>query len=369
MADTDEACMRQCLDLARQGAGRVAPNPLVGCVIVSAGEVVATGFHAAFGKPHAEAEALAAAGPSARGATLYVNLEPCAHEGKTPSCADAITQAGVKKVVFGASDPHPEARGGAEKLKAAGTQVEGGVLERACRDINAPFFKWTATGKPFVTAKWAQSIDGKIATRIQDSMYISSKISREEVHAMRGAVDAIVVGSGTVLADNPQLTCRIEGGRDPIRVIVDKLAITPPEAKVFSVGTGPVWMAISEQAPPLRVEALRNVSAEVIQVPLKDGHTDLRALVDELAKREVTSVMLEGGGGLMAGAFEADIVDRVVIYVAPKIIGGERAPSPVGGTGIDRLAEALTLRDMTCRQVGPDVRIDARVGEWDWEQE
>ena len=364
----DERYMQRCLELARRGEGRVAPNPLVGCVIVRGEQVLGEGYHAAFGKPHAEAAALAAAGERAEGATLYVNLEPCAHEGKTPPCADAIIEAGVGRVVAGTRDRNPQAAGGIRTLKSAGIEVDCPLLERDCLDLNAPFFKWVTLRKPFLIAKWAQSIDGKIATRIHDSMYVSSKTSREEVHRIRNAVDAVLVGSGTVLADNPQLTCRIAGGRDPVRVVADKLAIMPPEARIFSVGKSPVWVAVTEKAPLLRVQTLRTAGAEIINVPEKDGHTDLAAVVDALAEREVTSVMIEGGGGIMAGAFEAGIVDRVLIYVAPKIIGGDRAPGPVGGAGIERLAEALALVDMRCRQVGPDVCIDARVGEWEWER-
>jgi diaminohydroxyphosphoribosylaminopyrimidine deaminase/5-amino-6-(5-phosphoribosylamino)uracil reductase len=364
----DELFMRQCLDLARKGAGRTSPNPMVGCVIARDGAAVAAGLHTAFGKPHAEVVALESAGPAARGATLYTNLEPCTHTGQTPPCTDAIQRAGIAKVVFGSRDPNPAAAKGAEKLKAAGIDAVGPVLERECLDLNAPFFKWIVLKTPFITAKWAQSIDGKIATRINDSMYISSKESREEAHAMRNAADAVLVGSGTILADNPQLTCRIEGGRDPIRVVTDRLAITPPEARIFTVGKSKVWIAVTDKAPALRVETLKRAGAEIFRIPDREGHSDLKVLMATLGARGVTSVLMEGGGGIMAGGFEAEIVDKVVIYVAPKIIGGERAPGPVGGAGIQTLAEARQLRDMRCRQIGPDVRIEARVGELAWEK-
>jgi diaminohydroxyphosphoribosylaminopyrimidine deaminase/5-amino-6-(5-phosphoribosylamino)uracil reductase len=359
--------MARALALAERGRGRVEPNPVVGAVIVRDGEIVGEGWHARFGGPHAEVEALAAAGPRARGATLYCTLEPCAHQGKTPPCVDAIVRAGVRRVVAAIRDPHALAAGGAEKLRAAGIEVAFGPGALEARRQNAPFLKRVRRGLPFVTLKWAMTLDGKIASVGGDARWISSEAARAEVHAMRDRADAVLVGIGTALADDPELTTRLPqaGGRDALRVVVDARARLPLDSKlVRSARTGAkVIVAVTAAAPPDRVAALRAAGAEVLVCGDGSAGVDLAALLRGLASREdrpVTNLIGEGGGRVNAALLEAGLVDRVVVFIAPKILGGATAPTPVEGAGRSRVEDAIRFAGrLEVRSAGPDAMLVA----------
>lgn len=370
----DERWMGLALEVARGGAGRVSPNPMVGAVVVREGRAVASGYHHAFGAPHAEVEALRTAGEKARGSTLYVNLEPCRHEGKQPPCTRAILDAGVTRVVYGAHDPKPDSRGGAEELKAAGVEVADGVLQRECLDLNAPFFKFSATGRPLVTAKWAMTLDGRIATRTGDSRWISSEASRKQVHEMRGQADAVMVGLGTATKDNPRLNCRIPEMPSPLKVIVDGLAELSAGARVFQadpVKPEPVrvLVAVTEEATAERVAALEEAGAEVVRLPAAEGKlgVDIGALIAALAERNVMETLCEGGARLLGSLFDARLIDRVTIFMAPRLIGDREAVSPIHGLGVERILDAPMLRDIRNYRVEEDIVVEAKLGPWDWE--
>jgi len=374
MASGDERWMRRCLELAREGVGRVSPNPPVGAVVLSAeGAVVAEGHHAEFGGPHAEALALAAAGERARGGTLYVSLEPCRHEGKTPPCTDAIAAARVARVVYGAADPHPEHGGGGELLASKGVEVTAGVLGGKCRELIAPFIKHVRTGLPLVTAKWAMSLDGKTAAPSGDSKWISCAESRRLVHTMRAEADCVMVGAGTLRADDPELTARpggpAEGVRQPVRLVVAGAREVDPEAKVFRAEGGQVIVATAGGAGDDMAKRLAGRGAEILSVPATGGSgglVDLSELALELGRRGIQSVLLEGGGELTASALAAGVVDAVAVFVAAKIIGGRSSKTPVEGEGAAAVAEAVGLTNARPERVGVDMLIRARVGEWAW---
>jgi len=353
--------MARALELAERGRGHVEPNPMVGAVVVRDGRIVGEGHHERFGAPHAEANAIAAAGDACRGATLYVNLEPCTHHGKTPPCVPAIVAAGFARVVAAMEDPDPRTQGrGIEQLRQAGIEVEVGLLEAQARRLNAPFVKLTTRGLPFVIAKWAMSLDGKTATRMGDSRWISSEPSRKLVHQVRGRMDAILVGAGTVLADDPLLTARPPGPRTPVRIVADEQARIPLYSQlVRTADQVPLVVATTELAPAERRAAIAAKGAEVLVLPVQRGGVSLRALMSELGRRHMTNVLLEGGGELCAAALAAGLVDRLMVFVAPKIIGGRHAPTPVEGEGAATLARALQASDWTLRRVGDDALIEA----------
>ena len=366
--------MAEALALAERGRGRVEPNPVVGAVLVREGEVVGEGYHARHGGPHAEVEAIAAAGGAARGATLYVTLEPCNHHGKTPPCVDAILRAGIRRVVAAMPDPNAIAAGGAERLRAAGVEVEVGLLAAEARRQNAPFLKRVRSGLPFVTLKWAMTLDGKIATASGDARWVSSAEAREHAHRMRDRADAVLIGIGTALADDPELTARIPGGRDPLRVVADARARLPLDSKlVRTARQSPVIVAVSAAAPEGRVEALRAAGVEVLTCgdpatgSAGAGGVDLMVLARALAARPgrpVTNLVCEGGGRLNAALLEAGLADRVVVFVAPKILGGAHAPTPVEGAGRERMDDAIRLAGrIEVARVGPDVLLVADLRE------
>ncbi len=358
----DAYWMHRALELARRGQGRTSPNPLVGAVVVREGQEVGCGYHAAAGGPHAEAVALAMAGPLARGATLYVNLEPCDHHGRTPPCTEAILAAGITRVVVAHEDPDPRVRGrGIARLQAAGVEVVVGVLEQEAERLNAAYLKHRTTGLPLVTVKWAMSLDGRIATRMGSSRWITGPQAREEAHRLRDTHDAVLVGIGTVLRDDPALTCRIPGGRDPLRVVVDSRLRTPPDARMLREGSSPVVVATTHRARPEDVDRLRQAGAEVWVCGEEDGRVSLPDLFRRLAQRGVLSVLVEGGSTLHAAVLEAGLADRIVAFIAPVLIGGHEAPGPVGGKGIAEIAEALRLAHFTVRSVGPDLCVEGEV--------
>lgn len=361
--ELDRAHMARALELAARGDWRVAPNPRVGCVIVRDGRVVAEGWHEAAGGPHAEAAALAALAGDARGATVYVTLEPCGpFPGKrTPPCADALLAARPARVVVAQADPHAgvAAAGSLDRLRAAGIAVETGLLEREARRLNGPFNKWHGRGLPYVTAKWAMSLDGKIAARTGDARWISGEASRRRAHALRGEVDAVVVGVQTALADDPLLTRRDAPGRDPLRVVVDSRARLPLASMLVRTAREQPLLVLT--APGAEASGLRAAGAEVLAVDAPGGRPSPAAVLAALAARDVRHVLLEGGGALTGAFFEAGCVDRVVAFVAPKVIGGDAAPGPVRGTGVDLVARAHALEGLVAATCGDDVVLEGHV--------
>ncbi len=358
-----EVWMRQALELARRGRGAVEPNPLVGALVVREGQAVGEGWHRQFGGPHAEVEALRSAGERARGATVYVTLEPCCHQGKTAPCTQALVEAGVARVVVACRDPFPPVgSGGVPQLETAGVAVEVGLLRRQAQQLNAPYFKLRATGRPFVTAKWAMTLDGKVATRTGDSRWVSSEAARERVHQLRARCDAVLVGIGTALTDDPLLTCRAPGTRTLTRIVLDSGARLPVESRlVRTTGDAPLLVVVSERALPDRLRSLRERGAEVLVLPSAEKGVSVEALLDELGRREMTNLLVEGGPTVLADLFERKLVDEVVVYIAPKVVGGQAAPGAVSGEGVATMAEALRLDVRSIEQVGDDLEVQATV--------
>lgn len=359
-----EQYMQRALELARKGEGRTRPNPAVGAVLVREGRIVGEGFHPRAGEPHAEIFALREAGDLARGADLFVTLEPCSHFGKTGPCSQAIIEAGVGRVFVGTADPNPKVCGtGISRLVEAGIEVHEGILEKECRRLIAPFTKHVTTGRPFVILKSAITLDGKTSTRIGDSRWISNEASREDVHRLRDRVDGIMVGVGTVLEDDPCLTTRLaEGGRDPVRIVVDTHLRIPEEARILRLdSSAPTLVATGEQASEGKIGLLRELGAEILVLPLVEGRIDLKVLMERLGARGLQSILLEGGSRLNAGAFAAGIVDRMMIYIAPKIVGGDDGRGIFAGPGIEKMADARGLTDIRLRRFGDDILIEGEV--------
>ena len=364
MSKHDEQFMRRALELAGRGEGHVEPNPMVGCVVVNDGQIVGEGWHRAFGGPHAEVEALRAAGSRAEGATLYVTLEPCCHEGKTPPCTAAILSAGVRRVVVALGDPFPQVDGGGlQQLRNAGVDIDVGLCEQEARELCAPYLMLVTAGRPWVIAKWAMTLDGKMSTRSGSSKWISGEASREAVHELRGRVDAIIVGRGTAVADDPMLTARPSGARTAARIIVDSTAQLALDSQlVLTAGESQVIVACSDDAPPDATERLTAAAVEVLRCSGATHDERLQSLLQELGRRRMTNVMVEGGSHLLGSLFDAQMIDEVDIFVAPKIVGGDGAPSPVAGRGIDKMADALRLITPQISQIGDDIRIRGRIG-------
>ncbi len=358
--------MQQAIALAEKGQGRTSPNPLVGAVLVRRGKVVGAGFHKKAGGPHAEIAALRQAGGKAKGADLYVNLEPCCHTGKTPPCTRALLDAGIRHAYIGMRDPNPLVCGkGIRALKKAGIGVTTGILKKQCEALNAVFVKFIQTGEPYVILKSALSLDGKIATHTGESKWITGAKARRHVHRMRERADAILVGAGTVLKDNPSLTVRLgqKHPRHPVRVVVDRRHRIPLNANVFqNAAAETVILACGMKPDAARMKALHAQGVEVLSVKENRFGVDLKDLMRKLGERQITSVLFEAGGAINASALEAGIVDKVVFFIAPAIIGGNRAPGPVGGAGIDKIENTLRLKNMTVTQVGEDWMIEATPG-------
>ena len=360
---TDENFMREALRIAKNAEGRTSPNPLVGAVIVKDGKIIAEGWHRKAGTPHAEIHALKMAGDLAKDATLYVTLEPCSHVGRTPPCAKAIINAGIKKVVAAMGDPNPKVAGrGFEILKNAGIEVEVGLLQDEARKLNEVFLKWITKKLPFVTMKFASSLDGKIATTIGESQWISCEESRKFTHHLRDLNDAILVGFGTILADNPSLTTRLVEGKNPVRVIVDSNARTPLDSKVVMDKSAQTIIAVSKKAPPEKIADLENRGVEVIVAGDKE-RVDLKILMKKLAKREITSVLVEGGGTIHFSMLSAGLVDKIYAFIAPKIIGGLNSLPAVAGLGFKKLSDAVELENFTAEKVGEDILLSGYVKE------
>ncbi len=362
---TDEQFMRRAIALAAKALGRTSPNPAVGAVIVRNGRVIGEGYHHRAGLPHAEREALRHLTASARGATIYVNLEPCSHHGRTPPCADALVEAGIKRVVVGMVDPNPLVRGrGLRRLRGAGITVETGILREECERLNEDFACFIRTGRPFVTVKLAASLDGRIAAASGDSQWISGKQSRRIVHELRNRVDVLMVGAETVRSDDPQLTCRIRGGRDPLRVILDgRLSIAPTARICTQRSTAPTLIAVTDgHIQKEKQAALEAQGVQIVCFPSKDGQVPLPLLLAELGRRGHTSVLIEGGGRLAAAALRAGVVDKVLFFYAPLLLGGD-GRAMIGPLEIDRVAAAQKLHTMTVERVGKDLLVTAYVGE------
>jgi diaminohydroxyphosphoribosylaminopyrimidine deaminase/5-amino-6-(5-phosphoribosylamino)uracil reductase len=357
----DEFFMERALDLAAKAVGRTSPNPVVGAVIVRGGRVIGEGFHHRAGLPHAEIEALRNVKSSAKGATLYVNLEPCSHYGRTPPCVDAVLEAELHRVVVGMVDPNPNplVRGqGIRRLRRAGVEVQIGVLRERCERLNEDFAMLIQTGKPMVTLKLAASLDGRIATANGDSKWISGEVSRHLVHEMRNRVDAILVGAGTVHADNPQLTCRIRGGRDPLRVILDgRLSISPTARVCTQASSAKTLIATTENNRlTRRRRELEKKGVEVLCFPGERGHLPFLPLLQELGRRGVKHVMIEGGGQVAAAALKEGVIDKVLFFYGPNLLGGEGKPM-VGLLGVNRVAAGLKLHTIELHKLKDDVLV------------
>lgn len=355
--------MARALELAEQGRGAVEPNPLVGAVIARGAEIIADGWHRRFGGPHAEIEALRVAGRRAAGATLYVTLEPCCHHGKTPPCTRAVIAAGIRRVVVAQQDPFPAVDGGGlRQLAASGVDVASGVLETRARRLNAPYLKLLSTGRPWVLAKWAMTLDGRIATRSGASQWISGAASRAVVHKLRGRVDAILVGRGTAAADDPLLTARPSGARLATRIVLDSTASLAPSSRlVASAGQVPLMVAASPAAPEENCRRLSSAGCEVFVCQADTPQARLLALLEELGRRRMTNVLVEGGQQVLGSFFDAGLVDEIHVFIGPKLFGGADALSPLGGTGVAGVAQAWRLDKPEYQLLDGDVYLHGHI--------
>jgi diaminohydroxyphosphoribosylaminopyrimidine deaminase/5-amino-6-(5-phosphoribosylamino)uracil reductase len=371
-SDLDTRFMQRALELAVRGQGSVEPNPMVGAVIAQGDQSVGEGWHTRFGAPHAEIDALRAAGDKAHGGTLYVTLEPCCHHGKTPPCTEAILAAGIRRVVAAMQDPFPKVSGGGiSQLRTAGVQVEVGLLEQQARVTNAPYLKLLRSGRPWVIAKWAMTLDGRIATRGGYSKWISGDASREVVHALRGRVDAILVGRRTAQIDDPLLTARPLREQDEYgpairriatRVVLDSRArLSTHSQLVKTAGQAPLLMACGPDADEKEIRRLSECGVEVLPFLAATQFERTLQLLEELGRRHMTNIMVEGGSQLLGTLFDARQIDEVHIFIAPKLFGGEKAISPIGGAGADQVAKGLTVSELKCQRLGDDLYLHGRV--------
>jgi diaminohydroxyphosphoribosylaminopyrimidine deaminase/5-amino-6-(5-phosphoribosylamino)uracil reductase len=354
---TDEFYMNRALRLASKAQGMTSPNPMVGAVIVKKGEIISEGFHKKPGTPHAEAIAIEKAGKDADGSTLYVNLEPCCHtEKRTPPCTKAIIHAGVKKVIFGMKDPNPKVSGrGILELQKAGIVVKSGILEEEARRLNEFYIKYITSGKPFVILKVAMTLDGKIATPDGQSKWITGEKARKLVHRLRSRVDAIMTAIGTVKADDPKLTKRIRGGKDPHRIVIDPKLEISVDAEILQI---PPETTIITNVSNSKANYLEKKGINIIYYKEK---INLQALMERLGKMGITSVLIEGGSSLNAHSLEDGIVDKIMFFIAPKIIGGKRSFSAVGGESYKRLEEAYSVADLKMKRIGEDLLIEGYI--------
>ncbi len=359
----DALHMARALELAARGEGHVEPNPMVGCVIVRDGICLGEGWHQRFGGPHAEIEALKSIQGSAARATMYVTLEPCCHTGKTPPCTEAVLQAGIQRVVVAQVDPFPAVAGrGIQRLRDAGVVVDVGLLEDAARQLNAPYRKLVLQQTPWIIAKWAMTLDGKLASRTGHSQWISSTASRQRAHQLRGRVDAVMVGRGTVAADDPLLTARPAGTRSVTRIVVDSAASLSPESRlVRTCREQPVLVAISPAAASQRRVRLEEAGCEVLLCPGQNAAERLQGLLLELGKRRMTNLLVEGGGQLLGSFWDLGLIDEVHVFVAPKLVGGQSATVPLAGSGRSEIPELPTLRNPRIEILEQDVYISGRI--------
>ncbi len=353
--------MQMALELAGKGIGWTSPNPMVGAVVVNDGQVVGRGYHQRVGGPHAEVNAIEDAGERARGATIYVTLEPCNHVGRTPPCTQKIIDAGIRRVVVAMEDPNPGVKGGGNQyLQDRGIQVTTGIAEREARTLNEGFVTWVTTGSPFVILKCAATLDGRIATRSGDSRWVTGPASRRFVHQIRHSVDGIMVGVETVKMDDPSLTTRLDGqaGSDPTRIILDTHLSMPLTAKLLhQPSAAPTWIICGPQSDAQRQKALERIGARVITAPLKDGRIDLSLLIGQLGSMEITSLLIEGGGNVIGAALRAGVVDKICFFYAPKLLGGDDGIPISRGAGVARMQDSLMVHDMTVFRYDEDVML------------
>ncbi len=361
--DLDVWHMQRALDLAAHGEGLVEPNPMVGCVVVQGAEIIGEGWHRQFGGPHAELEALKLAGSRAEGATMYVTLEPCCHYGKTPPCTKAILEAKIARVVVAQRDPFPKVDGGGiNELRDAGVAVEMGLLEPAAQRLNAPYLILQQAKRPWIIAKWAMTLDGKTATKTGFSRWISNRLSREIVHKLRGRVDAIMIGRLTARLDDPMLTARPPGPRTAVRIVVDTRATLSSDSQLVRTAREvPVLVAVGTEAPAAERRRLANAGCEVYVCKAETRAGRLDQLLQELGRRQMTNVLVEGGGQLAGCLLDAGQIDEAHVFIAPKVIGGTAARSPIAGEGVDEMPQAFTFADPQIQQVGSDIYFHGRL--------
>jgi len=361
--DVDEIFMRQVLRLARRGLGLTSPNPVVGAFVVRDGQIIGTGYHKKAGTPHAEIGALSKAGEGAKGSTLYVNLEPCNHYGRTPPCTKAILGSGIRRVVVGTHDPNPHVTGGGcTFLRSKGVEVKCGVLEEECTRLNEVYVKYVTKGRPFVIVKGALTLDGWIATQTGNSKWITNEKSRKFVHSLRKRVDAIMVGVDTVIADNPLLTPYLMGnsGSDPVRVIADTNLRVPLDSRVFDSPTSALTIVASgSNVSNTKRKKLEGQGARVIKCQVRDGRIDLADLLDRLAEMSICSVLVEGGASLFGSIIRERLVDKYYIFLAPKILGGDNGVPFIRGPGCDIVKNCVTLKPLMVRRFDDDIMIEA----------
>ena len=359
---SDRRYMRMACRLAEKAAGRTSPNPMVGAVLVRDGKIIASGYHQFAGGDHAEIIALKKAGSKAKGATLYINLEPCNHYGRTPPCTRSLIVAGVKEVVVGMKDPNPLVSGkGLRALARAGIKVRNGVLQDECQTLNEAFTKFITRGVPFVTLKLAASLDGKIATASGDARWISCEESRVTVHLLRNSYDAVLVGAGTVITDNPQLTCRIAGGRDPWRIILDARLRIPLDAKFLRQrGSEKNIIVTSDTATAGKISALKNLGATVWPLPAPQGAVRWLPLLKRLAKTGIASVLIEGGATTAAGALKEKVVDKMLLFYAPKLIGGD-GRYMIDSLGVEHIRQSVMLQKLKIEKSGADLLVSGYI--------
>lgn len=358
---THEDHMRTALDLAARGAGYVSPNPMVGAVVVKDGRVVGRGYHQAVGGPHAEVNAIDDAGDKARGATIFVTLEPCNHHGRTPPCTRKILDAGIRRAVVAVKDPNPHVAGnGNAFLQSHGVDVTCGVCEAEAVELNESFIKFIRTRHPFVVLKMAATLDGRIATRTGDARWVTGPRARAFVHRLRHEMDAIMVGAGTVSADDPELTTRLEKGRgvDPVRIVLDTHLNVSPEIRMLNLSsTSETLIVCGPDAPAQKKTRLKDKGADILEVPLKGGHIDLKMLMERLGARGITSLLVEGGARVAGSALKAGVVDKVHYFYAPKILGGGDGIPMCAGQGPEKMKDCMPLRDTRVRRVGDDILV------------
>ena len=358
---TGQDYMKRALELAKKGAGHTSPNPMVGCVVVKDGRIVTEGYHERYGEFHAERNALTRCEEDLTGAEMYVTLEPCCHQGNTPPCTDIIIERSIGKVYVGSMDPNPKVAGkGVKILQEHGIEVETGVLEKECLALNEIFFYYITTGIPYVAMKYAMTLDGKIASCTGDSKWVTGETARHHVHELRKQYSAILAGIGTVLADDPMLNCRIEEGVDPVRVVCDSSLRIPLSSQlVKTAGDIPVIVAYAKENPE-KEKALLQAGVELISAG-RDGRVNLAVLMRELGKRKIDSVLVEGGGAIHGSLLKSGLVQKIYCYLAPKLIGGREAGSPVEGDGFSRMKDALPVKEMEILPLGEDICISGRV--------
>ena len=365
MLESDEKFMKLALSLAEKGRGYVNPNPLVGAVIVKDGKVIGEGYHTAFGKPHAEIEAINSATEDIKGATMYVTLEPCCHQGKTPPCTEAIIKNQLARVVVATTDPNPLVSGsGIEKLKQSNIEITVGVLEERAKIQNEVFIHYMTTNLPFAILKYAMSLDGKIACHTGDSKWITSEKSRTDVHRLRSSVSAVVTGIGTILSDDASLNVRLvdSKGKEPHRIVVDSAARISLDAKILNLDSkSDTYIAVTEAASDEKLKKLEDYGVKIIMTKSKDGKVDLEELWKELGFLGMDSILIEAGEQLNAALLEAKLVNKIRAYIAPKIIGGTNAKSPIGGYGATNMSEVINLKSMNFTHVENDFVVEGYI--------